>query len=99
MFSASLDNTIKIWDIISGNLIGNIALDNHVTSIDASPEGELVATTFANKKEINLWHSLLGVSPWGNDIPKHVKFASKINETDKDGRMRFYLDRFMKVYI
>ncbi len=67
MFSSSHDNTLKIWDILSNNLICNILLKDFIISMDISPDGEILATAFANSKEINLWHNLIYMTPWGNN--------------------------------
>jgi len=33
--------------------------------MDISQDGELIATCFENSREINLWHNLVYMRPWG----------------------------------
>lgn len=47
--------------------------------MDISNDGELVASCFENSKEINLWHNLVYMKPWGLDGGK-VTFESEIKE-------------------
>jgi U3 small nucleolar RNA-associated protein 21 len=50
ILSASLDKTIKVWDIMNNEMMLEIVLDKIVVSIDVSSDGELVATSFANSR-------------------------------------------------
>jgi len=33
--------------------------------MDISNDGEMIASCFENKHEINLWHNLVYMKPWG----------------------------------
>lgn len=69
IFSCSDDFTFRIWDIISGKPIQYLTFDpsenKKIISIDVSSDGELIATAFNNSREINLWHNLTYMKPWG----------------------------------
>ena len=45
--------------------------------MDISYDGELLATCFEGKKEINLWHNLVYMKPWGLD-GGDITFESEI---------------------
>ena len=74
VISCSLDCSLRIWDILSGNLINNIVIDKKpIISMDLSNDGEILATAFVNSKEINLWHNLIYMKPWTKGShPQHI---------------------------
>ncbi len=43
--------------------------------MDISPDGELLASAFSNAKEINLWHNVIYMQPWGNGKNTDVKVS------------------------
>ena len=42
--SASLDNTVKIWDVSNANMIHSFPHNNHVKSVSWSPDGKFIAS-------------------------------------------------------
>lgn len=88
--SSSMDQTLKIWDILSGQLINDIVLTKPIISFDISFDGEMLASAFLDSKEINLWHILIGVKPWGNNSLIPLRFQSKINDVSCNNRQKFY---------
>lgn len=90
IISSSMDQTIKIWDILSGQLINDIILTKPVISFDISFDGEMLASAFLDSKEINLWHIMIGVKPWGNNSVIPLRFQSKINDVSSNCREKFY---------
>ena len=83
VISASLDQSLKIWDVLTGVLINDIAVEKTIVSFDLSSDGEIMASVFQNSNEINLWHVLIGIRPWGNKEKVQVKFMSQINDFSK----------------
>lgn len=65
VFSCSQDKTLKIFEVLSGKQINSISLDHAIQTMDISQDGELIATCFENSREINLWHNLVYMRPWG----------------------------------
>lgn len=55
IFSASLDCTIRVWDIPSGGCIDAAKVDNVVTNIKCSPNGEWLATSQVANSGVQLW--------------------------------------------
>lgn len=90
VISCSEDKSIKIWDILSGNIINSIKLDKSIVSMDISIDGELLATAFRGSKEINLWHNIIYMRPWGNKEQIEVKFCSDIKRGNFASREAFY---------
>lgn len=45
--------------------------------MDISKDGEMIASSFENQNEINLWHNLVYMKPWGLD-GGNVIFQSEI---------------------
>lgn len=78
--SSSLDCTIKVWDIISSQIINNLQLKTPVISLDFDPSGEFLVTAFSNSKEVFIWNNRIGKEVMGNDEPLPIKFVSKLNQ-------------------
>lgn len=78
VISCALDNTIKIWDLLTNSMICNIETEKPVVTLDVSPDGELLASSFANSREINLWHNLVLLRPSSSQVAVKVRFQSKI---------------------
>ncbi|RIA88602.1 Utp21 specific WD40 associated putative domain-containing protein [Glomus cerebriforme] len=53
--SASLDATIRTWDLPTGHLIDIFRVDDIATSITFSPTGDFLATSHVNNVGIFLW--------------------------------------------
>ena len=78
--SCSLDCTIKVWDIISSQIINNLHLKNPVVSLDFDPSGDFLVTAFSNSKEIFIWNNRIGQDLMGGDKEIPLKFVSDIKE-------------------
>jgi len=55
LLSVSLDSTLRICDVPSGQLVGRYLLACPATSIAVSPGGEFVATTHADTNAVCVW--------------------------------------------
>jgi U3 small nucleolar RNA-associated protein 21 len=55
LISASLDSTIRTWDLPTGSCIDGIKLPKVATSLKMSPNGEYLATAHVNDVGISLW--------------------------------------------
>lgn len=55
LLSASLDGTIRTWDIPSGSCINGIKLDNPATVLRISYNGEYVATSHVQGLGVQMW--------------------------------------------
>ena len=55
LYSASLDSTIRMWDVPTSTCVDWMAFESAPTSITVSPTGEFLATTHANSLGISLW--------------------------------------------
>ena len=53
--TASLDKTIKVWDVPTGTLIDHIGFSSHVTSLSMSPTSDFLSTTHENDLGVYLW--------------------------------------------
>lgn len=53
--SASVDGTIRTWDLPSGCLIDTRSCQNAPTSVAVAPSGEYIASTHVNSLGISLW--------------------------------------------
>lgn len=83
--SCSIDKTVKLWDIMNGNVITNLKLSKVATSIDFSPNSEYLAMAFVNSKELHLWHSLIGLVPKGDDKIIETKFFTEVKSSELRG--------------
>lgn len=59
LMSASLDGTVRTWDLPSGCLVDVMKPAALVTSLSFSPSGEFLATTHVNSQGIFLWANRL----------------------------------------
>lgn len=55
VLSASMDSTLKTWDLPSGRLMDSLVCENSPTSVTMAPSGEFIATTHVNSVGIKLW--------------------------------------------
>uniref|UniRef100_A0A915HDN8 Small-subunit processome Utp21 domain-containing protein n=1 Tax=Romanomermis culicivorax TaxID=13658 RepID=A0A915HDN8_ROMCU len=55
LLTASLDKTVKIWDLVSSSLIDVIALERPCLSLTFSPTGEYLATVHDGLLGVYLW--------------------------------------------
>ena len=94
--SCSLDCTIKVWDIISNQIINNLQLKTPVISLDFDPSGEFLVTAFSNSKEVFIWNNRIGKEIMGTDEEIPIKFVSEVS-TKEWGRLRKrYVDKAKK---
>ncbi|VEU24400.1 DEKNAAC105597 [Brettanomyces naardenensis] len=71
LVSASLDSTIRTWDLPTGSCIDGIKLDSIATCLKISPQGDYMATAHVNG---------LGVSLWTNKAQFHPVSTRNIEE-------------------
>lgn len=57
ILSTSLDHCLKIWDVISGNLIEWLKFDEVPLSACISAKKEIVAISFAHRQGVQIWHN------------------------------------------
>lgn len=74
--SASLDNTIRTWDIPSGLCIDAIEVPQPVTCLRLSPDAYWLATSHVNVTGINLWAIRSGTVAHKVTTIKHVDMPS-----------------------
>ena len=55
LYTASLDRTIRVWDVPTNNCVDWLGFQTAPTSITVSPTGEFLATTHADRLGISLW--------------------------------------------
>lgn len=55
IISASMDSTIKTWDLPSGRIIDTLLCVNAPTSVAVAPSGEYLASTHVNNLGLSLW--------------------------------------------
>lgn len=55
IISAALDSTIRTWDLPTGGCIDIVKVDNLVTCLKMSPNGDWLATTHVNGVGISMW--------------------------------------------
>ncbi|GBF88408.1 hypothetical protein Rsub_01120 [Raphidocelis subcapitata] len=59
LLSASLDSTVRVWDVPAGVCLQAMALGAPVTCLSLSPGRDLLATTHANRRGVFLWSNQL----------------------------------------
>jgi hypothetical protein len=59
LLSASLDATVRVWDIPAGMCLQAMAMGAPVTCLSLSPARDLLATTHVNKRGVFLWSNQL----------------------------------------
>lgn len=52
---SSLDKCIRVWDLLTGQLVDWIQFKNAPLSLDFSPSGEFLATSHIESKAVYLW--------------------------------------------
>uniref|UniRef100_A0A7M4EFM2 WD repeat domain 36 n=1 Tax=Crocodylus porosus TaxID=8502 RepID=A0A7M4EFM2_CROPO len=77
LISASMDCTIKTWDLPSGCLIDSFLLDSAAVSITMSPTGDFLASSHVDDLGIYLWsnrslYSLVSLRPLPTDHESSV---------------------------
>ena len=55
VLTASLDSTVKVWDVPSGCLVDHVAFPRPVTSLTMSPANDRLATTHVGDLGVYLW--------------------------------------------
>lgn len=55
LLTASLDNTIRVWDVPTATCVDWMRFSTPPTSVTLSPTGEYMATTHLNKVGLGLW--------------------------------------------
>lgn len=55
IISSALDSTLRTWDLPTGGCIDGIKLNNVITNLKFSPNGDLLATTHVSGNGINIW--------------------------------------------
>ncbi|KAH3661697.1 hypothetical protein OGAPHI_006547 [Ogataea philodendri] len=74
--SASLDSTIRTWDLPTGGCIDGIMVPNTVTSLKMSPLGDYLATTHVNGVGISLWTNRSQFRPISTKHIEETEFAT-----------------------
>lgn len=85
LMTSSLDKTLKVWDIPSGNLIDNVAFPSPIKSFSLSPNNEYLATTHLDSVAIYLWsnRSLYGhvaIKPLDQELdqPREIRMMPSV---------------------
>jgi len=94
--SSALDCTIKVWDIISSNMVNNIVLKTPVISLDFDPSGEFLVTAFSNSKEIYIWNNRIGQELMGSEEEIPLKFVSEVHQKQYGHSRKKYLGKDAK---
>jgi U3 small nucleolar RNA-associated protein 21 len=55
LYTASLDSTIRVWDVPTNHCVDWMAFETAPTSLTVSPTGEFLATTHADRIGISMW--------------------------------------------
>jgi U3 small nucleolar RNA-associated protein 21 len=55
LLCSSMDKSIRVWDIVTGQLIDWVTFQDIPLSIDFAPSGEFLATSHLNSKAVYLW--------------------------------------------
>lgn len=75
IISASLDGTIRTWDLPTGGCIDGIRLDSVATNIKFSPKGDLIATTHVTGNGICIWTNRAQFKPISTRTIDEEEFA------------------------
>ncbi|GMG20806.1 unnamed protein product [[Candida] boidinii] len=76
IISASLDGTIRTWDLPTGGCIDGIHVPNVVTCLKMSPQGDVLATTHVNGLGISLWTNRSQFKPISTRHVEEEEFAN-----------------------
>lgn len=55
IISASLDSSLRTWDLPTGSLVNTLRCQGTPTSVTVAPQGDYIATTHVNSLGIQLW--------------------------------------------
>jgi U3 small nucleolar RNA-associated protein 21 len=55
VFTASVDATVRVWDLPTGACVDWLRFRKAVTGITVSPTGEFVATSHVDRVGLHLW--------------------------------------------
>ncbi|KAG8456316.1 hypothetical protein GDO86_002197 [Hymenochirus boettgeri] len=89
LLTASMDCTVKVWDLPSGCLIDCFLLDSAVVSLTMSPTGDFLATAHVDDLGIYLWSnkslfSLISLRPLpANFEPTMVMLPGACNDIEE----------------
>eukprot|EP00043_Microstomoeca_roanoka_P019431 m.218630 g.218630 ORF g.218630 m.218630 type:complete len:933 (-) comp16994_c1_seq1:59-2857(-) len=77
LLTASMDLTVRVWDVPSGRMLSWFATAQAVTSLDMSPNGDFLATTHVDQLGVFLWanRSLFG------DVAYKILDSKEIQES------------------
>lgn len=73
--SASLDGTIRTWDLPTGGCIDGVRLDSVATNVKFSPKGDLIATTHVSGNGICIWTNRAQFRPISTRTIDEEEFA------------------------
>lgn len=76
--SASLDGTIRTWDLPTGGCIDGIRLDSVATNVKFSPKGDLIATTHVTGNGICIWTNKAQFRPISTRTIDEEEFAMSV---------------------
>jgi U3 small nucleolar RNA-associated protein 21 len=82
--SASLDSTVRVWDLPSGFMVDWFKVDSLITSLSFSPTGNFLASTHVDHLGICLWSNRTHYMP------------ITLTSVSEDEPYRFELDKVMK---
>lgn len=79
--SASLDSTLRTWDLPTGGCIDGVKLDSVATDLKFSPNGDLLATTHVNGNGISIWTNRSQFKAISTRIVNEEEFSKAILPT------------------
>ena len=101
--SASMDNTVKIWNVADGKLLKTFSDSNWISSVSFSPNEQIVATACADKT-VKIWSLNHDQPPkvlqGHTDTVMDVSFNKEGNllaSVSKDGSVRLWNTRTWKL--
>ncbi|KAI0559164.1 WD40-repeat containing protein [Gracilaria domingensis] len=84
LISASMDSTLKTWDLPSGRLFDTLHCDDAPTSVAVAPNGEYIATTHVNNLGVKLWVDMSRFGPVKRRIRKRDHDQAQSNSLDAE---------------
>ncbi|KAJ1982744.1 rRNA-processing protein utp21 [Dimargaris xerosporica] len=77
LVSASLDSTVRTWDLPTGYMVDWFRVDKVVTSLSFSPVGDMLAMTHVGQNGISLWlnrtmYQPVPLRPIAQDAPNYI---------------------------